>query len=215
MLFGPVLFTDRSFAMRDAAHFYYPLFEWCCREWAAGRVPLWNPYENCGLPVLADASSSVFYPGKLLFLLPVDFALRYKLYVVAARRARGRRHRTRSRGTGRRARYAAAVAAIAYACGGNVVFQYCNVVFLVGAAWLPLAALAADRMLRERSVAGGGAAGRRAGADDPRRRSAGGLSRAADHRACMRSCWRLAQSADEPQRRWPVVCRELRRCSSD
>ena len=81
-LFGPVLVTDRSFAMRDAAHFYYPLFEWCCREWAAGRVPLWNPYENCGLPVLADATSSVFYPGKLLFLLPVDFALRYKLYVI-------------------------------------------------------------------------------------------------------------------------------------
>ena len=66
-LFGPALVSDQSFAMRDAAHFYYPLFEWCCREWAAGRVPLWNPYENCGLPVLADTTSSVFYPGKLSF----------------------------------------------------------------------------------------------------------------------------------------------------
>src|SRR4051812_18805915 len=71
VLFGPALVTDRSFATRDAAHFYYPLFEWCCREWAAGRVPLWNPYENCGIPVLADTTSSLFYPGKLLFLLPV------------------------------------------------------------------------------------------------------------------------------------------------
>ena len=82
VLFGPVLFTDRSFAMRDAAHFYHPLFEWTAKEWGQGRVPLWNPDENCGLPVLADASSSVFYPGKLVFALPLDFTLCYKLYVI-------------------------------------------------------------------------------------------------------------------------------------
>src|SRR6188768_2821763 len=78
-LFGPVLFTDRSFAMRDAAHFYHPLFQWTASEWGQGRIPLWNPDENCGIPVVADASSSVFYPGKLVFALPVDFTLRYKL----------------------------------------------------------------------------------------------------------------------------------------
>ena len=33
--------------------------------------------------MLADATSSVFYPGKLLFMLPLDFALRYKLYIVS------------------------------------------------------------------------------------------------------------------------------------
>lgn len=150
VLFGPVLFSDRSFAMRDAAHFYHPLFEWCCREWGAGRVPLWNPYENCGLPVLADASSSIFYPGKLVFLLPVDFNLRYKLYVIGhVVLAAGGSYCLARRW--KATPYAAAIAAIAYACGGNVVFQYCNAVFLVGAAWLPLAALAADRMLRGRS----------------------------------------------------------------
>ena len=82
-LFGPALMTDCSFAMRDSAHFYYPLFEWCCREWGAGRIPLWNPYENCGVPVLADVTSSVLYPGKLIFLLPVEFAFRFKLYIIA------------------------------------------------------------------------------------------------------------------------------------
>jgi hypothetical protein len=147
ILFGPALVSDRSFALRDAGHFYYPLFEWCCGEWAAGRVPLWNPYENCGLPVLGDATSSVFYPGKLLFLLPVDFAFRYRLYltmhvVLAAVGAYRLAHHFEA------SREAAALAGIAYACGGSVVFQYCNTVFLVGAAWLPLAAIAADRMLR-------------------------------------------------------------------
>ena len=149
-LFGPVLVSDRSFAMRDAAHFYHPLFEWCAREWGAGRVPLWNPYENCGIPVLADATSSLFYPGKLLFLLPIDFVWRYKLYVVlhvvlAAANSYWLARAWKASACG------AAIAAIAYSCGGNVVFQYCNIVFLVGAAWLPLAALSADRMLRERS----------------------------------------------------------------
>src|SRR5262245_25801953 len=112
-LFGPALVSDRSFAMRDAGHFYYPLLEWCCGEWAAGRVPLWNPYENCGLPVLADTSSSVFYPGKLLFLLPVDFALRYKLYIIlhvvlAAAGSYGLARAWKA------SPYAAALAAIAY-----------------------------------------------------------------------------------------------------
>ena len=150
MLFGPVLFTDRSFAMRDAAHFYHPLFEWTTREWASGRVPLWNPQENCGMPVLADASSSVFYPGKLLFALPLEFSFRYKLYVVGhvVLAAGGAYLLARHWKT---SQFAASVAALSYSCGGNVVFQYCNVVFLVGAAWLPFAALAADKMLVGRS----------------------------------------------------------------
>jgi hypothetical protein len=150
VLFGPALLGGRSFALRDAAHFYHPLFELCSREWAAGRVPLWNPYENCGVPLMADATSSVFYPGKLIFLLPVDFDLRYKLYIVAHVVLAAANSYVLARAW-KATPHAAAMAAIAYACGGNVVFQYCNVVFLVGAAWLPLAALAADSMLRERS----------------------------------------------------------------
>jgi hypothetical protein len=146
-LLGPALVSRTSFAMRDAGHFYYPLFQWCAAEWGAGRVPLWNPYENTGVPILADASSSVFYPGKLLFVLPLSFALRYKLYIVL--------HVALAAGSSyllarkwQASRFAAALAAIAYSCGGSVVFQYANVVFLVGAAWLPLAVWAIDAMLR-------------------------------------------------------------------
>ncbi|MFN0018145.1 MAG: hypothetical protein ACKVP0_07800, partial [Pirellulaceae bacterium] len=150
VFFGPVLVTGRSFAMRDAAHFYHPLLEWTAHEWGQGRVPLWNPDENCGVPVVADASSSVFYPGKLVFALPLDFTLCYKLYVIghvllaAVGSYLLARHWQSSS-------IAAGVAALAYSCGGNVVFQYCNVVFLVGAAWLPFAALAVDRMLHGQS----------------------------------------------------------------
>jgi hypothetical protein len=149
VLFGPALYKSGSFAFRDAGHFYYPLFEWCAREWGAGRIPLWNPQENLGTPVLADVSSSLFYPGKLVFALPIGFAARFKLYVVGhvLLAAAGSYWLARS---WHASRIAAAIAAIAYSCGGGVVFQYSNVVYLVSAAWLPLAALAADRMLTAR-----------------------------------------------------------------
>ena len=80
--FGSALFSDRGFAFRDAAHFYYPLFDWIDRQWACGRLPLWNPQENCGMPLLADGTSSAFYPGKLLFALPFAYAWNFKLYTM-------------------------------------------------------------------------------------------------------------------------------------
>lgn len=149
--FGKALFTSRSFVFRDAAHYYYPLFEWSSREWSRGRVPLWNPQENCGVPVAADATSSVFYPGKLLFVLPLDFASKYKMYIaghvlLAATAAYCLARQWQM------SRMAAGLCAVSYAFSGNVLFQYCNVVFLVGAAWLPLALVAAHRMLVARSL---------------------------------------------------------------
>lgn len=149
-MFSPVLLFDRSLAMRDAAHFYRPLFEWCAGEWTAGRVPLWNPQENCGVPVLADASSSLFYPGKLIFWLPIDFAARYNLYVVGHLLLAAIGSYTLAR-FWKASAGAAAFAALAYACGGSVLFQYCNVVFLIGAAWLPFAMAAIETMQSARS----------------------------------------------------------------
>src|SRR5438874_1054214 len=43
--YGAVLVRDQQFAYRDAAHFYYPLYLRVQQEWAAGRVPLWEPEE--------------------------------------------------------------------------------------------------------------------------------------------------------------------------
>ncbi len=47
-VFAPVLLAQRTFAFRDATHFYPPLWRLMAGEWSAGRVPLWNPYENLG-----------------------------------------------------------------------------------------------------------------------------------------------------------------------
>ena len=151
-LFASVLFTDSTLAFRDGAQFYFPLFEHCREEWAAGRVPLWNPYLGLGQPLLADGVSSVFYPGKLLFALPLDYVPLYNAYILlhvllAAWAAyRLARHWGASLA-------AAGIAALSYAFSGSVLFNVYNIVFLVGAAWLPLALLAADKMLSRRSLA--------------------------------------------------------------
>lgn len=35
-------------------------------RWSQGEVPLWNPYNNGGLPFIADTQAAVFYPPRLL-----------------------------------------------------------------------------------------------------------------------------------------------------
>lgn len=150
-IFAAVLFRGEMFAFRDAGHFYYPLFQFIQSQWAVGRVPLWNPLENQGTPLLGNAACSVLYPGKLLFFLPIGFAWAYRLYVLghlvlaAFWSYRLARHWNASI-------EAAGVSAISYTFCGNVLLQHANVIYLVGAAWLPAAMLATDNMLVHRKL---------------------------------------------------------------
>lgn len=144
--FGPALFRDRQFGYRDAGHHYYPLHERVQREWSAGRWPLWQTEENAGMPLLGDPTAAVLYPGKLLFaLLPYPLAARLYIvgHVILAWAAM--LLLVRSWGLGPPA---ASIAAISYAFGAPILFQTCNVIFLVGAAWLPLGVRAVDRWVR-------------------------------------------------------------------
>jgi hypothetical protein len=153
--FGPVLFRGMQFAYRDSGNFYYPLYLRVQQEWEAGRLPLWMPEENSGMPLLGNPTAAVLYPGKLVFAaLPYPWAMR--LYVLAhvalafvAMRALMRHWSTSPTG--------ATIGAMAYAFGAPVLFQYSNVVFLVGAAWMPLGLRSADRWIRlgDRRALGG------------------------------------------------------------
>ena len=140
-LFGEVLFSDQSFAYRDTASFYDPLFQWTTGEWKEGRIPLWNPHENTGTPVLADASSSLFYPGKVLYFLPLSAARCNAIYVIVHMLLAAANVYQLARKWHASAP-ASGIAALSYALSGPILFQYCNVVYLVSAAWMPLAWLA-------------------------------------------------------------------------
>ena len=104
-----------------------------------GEFPLWMPFENTGYPLLADGTSSLLYPGKAIFWLRwMSFPARYgwylALHVLLA--AGGSYSLARTLGANR---WGATLAAISYAFGGSVLFQVCNVIYLISAAWLPWA----------------------------------------------------------------------------
>ena len=102
---------------------------------------------NLGRPFAADASAGVFYPGKLIFMLPFPFSTCLVLYtalhlLVAAYT------------TFRVARYfkatalASIIAALSFSLGGAVLSQHANIIFLVSAAWLPLGLLYGLQLIR-------------------------------------------------------------------
>ncbi len=80
--YAPVLFGDRQFGYRDAAQYYYPLYQRVQEEWNAGRWPLWEREENAGMPLLGNPTAAVFYPGKLVFAI-MPYAWGARVYIVA------------------------------------------------------------------------------------------------------------------------------------
>ena len=146
-LFWPAFFAKECLVYRDGGHFYFPLYRFVNSQWSSGNVPLWNPFDNLGQPLLANATAAVLYPGKLVFALPLDYAVNYGIYVVGHVVLAGAALYFCARHWGV-SRSGAALGAVSYALSGSVLFQYCNIIYLVGAAWMPLALLAAERMLR-------------------------------------------------------------------
>ena len=144
--YGTALFGGGQFAFRDASHFYYPLYYRVQQEWASGHLPLWEPRENSGMPILGSPMAAVLYPGKILFaILPYAWALR--LYIVAHEcLAFGAMLAlTRSWGVSWTGAF---LAGLCFAFGGPVLSNHFNVIYLVGAAWAPLGFRAVDQWLR-------------------------------------------------------------------
>ena len=146
IFYRDALFRGGQLAFRDSAHYYYPLYQKVQWEWEAGRLPLWDPSENAGMPLLGNPTAAVLYPGKLIYAA-LPYAWGARLYAVAhsALAFAGMLALMRSWGT---SRAGSSLAALAYAFGGPVIFQYCNIIFLVGAAWCPWGLLAVDQWLR-------------------------------------------------------------------
>ncbi len=150
-VFAGALLAGGVWVFRDAGHFYFPLYQFTGEQLAVGSPALWNPYENLGVPLAANPTSALFYPPVWIFGLPIDPAWAYRLYVLGhVVLALGASYMLARRWNA--SPPAAMVAGVSYAFCGNVLYQVCNVVFLVGAAWMPLALLACDRMLRQGSL---------------------------------------------------------------
>src|SRR4029077_13938975 len=144
--FAPALFGNRQFGYRDAVQYYYPLYQRVQDEWNAGRWPLWEREENAGMPLLGNPTAAVLYPGKLVFAI-MPYAWGARVYIVAHTALAFVTMLVLMR-SWQTSWVGSALSALGYAFGSPILLQYSNVIYLVGAAWLPLGFHAVDRWVR-------------------------------------------------------------------
>ncbi len=138
LLLGAALVGLGRLAFRDVSHFYTPLYQYVAERTSEEWLPLWNPLDQTGIPLLGETTTAVLYPIRyLLFSLPIasETALAWyvALHLILASLAANWAASTSGASRG-----AAAIAGVIYPLSGSVFFLYTNPPFLVGAAWLPL-----------------------------------------------------------------------------
>lgn len=142
-----VLFGMRTFVFRDFGVFGYPLAFHHREAFWQGEMPGWNPYNNCGLPFLAQWNTLTLYPGSLLYLLfPLEWSL--GVFCLAHQFLAGLgMYALAQRWT--QHRWAAAVAGVAFAGNGLTLncLMWPNNIAALG--WMPWVVLLVERGWRE------------------------------------------------------------------
>lgn len=76
--FPQVLPGLETFVIRDYGFFAYPLAHFQQECFRHGELPLWDPYNNCGVPFLAQWNTMPLYPPSLIYLLlPLPWSLSF------------------------------------------------------------------------------------------------------------------------------------------
>ena len=74
--FPQVILGLETFVARDFGFFAYPLAHFQQQCFQHGEIPFWNPYNNCGVPFLAQWNTMPLYPPALFYLaLPLKWSL--------------------------------------------------------------------------------------------------------------------------------------------
>ena len=77
-MFPQVVLGLESFVARDFGFFAYPLAHFQRDCFWRGELPFWNPYNNCGVPFLAQWNTLPLYPPSLFYLtLPLEWSLSF------------------------------------------------------------------------------------------------------------------------------------------
>lgn len=71
----------KNYLITDPVRQIYVWKELAVDQWKSGHIPLWNPYEMAGKPLLANFQSSVFYPLNLI-LLYQPFFLSWSVFII-------------------------------------------------------------------------------------------------------------------------------------
>ncbi len=134
---------------------FYPWREFAISELRAGRLPLWNPYNGGGAPLLANYQSALLYPSNLLSFLIVPGPQAMGLLALAHLFWAGLGAYLYGRALGLTP-FACAVGMLAYALNGAVVARLGTQPMMDVASWLPWLLLTAERTLRRPSLPNAG-----------------------------------------------------------
>jgi hypothetical protein len=144
--FLPVLLGSQTFFFRDYAIFSYPLAAYHKEAFLRGDIPLWNPYNSCGLPFLAQWNTMVFYPLSIIYLaLPLPWSLNFfclfHFWLAGMGMCLLARAWTQNN-------LAGAIAGISFMFGGVLLscLKWPNNIAALG--WMPWVVLATDRALK-------------------------------------------------------------------
>jgi hypothetical protein len=144
----------RALFYDDARIFFEPLFSLVGSDLCRGRLPLWNPYEGLGSPLLADPQAGATYPASLLTCaVPVPHAFALSMLLHLGLLAGGAAALLRELGV-RRSLAIGAGAALGLA--GPAVSWMSQGSYLASLAWFPLMLLFARRLAAGRGGAVGG-----------------------------------------------------------
>ncbi len=146
-LFSPGWMNGDVLAFRDTFHFYFPLQIWLDSQVQQGQwFPLWNPSDGLGIGTAGEATTALFYPLRVIWLLPLfSVAQKCSLFVISHLLLGAIGMRVACYRIGLSAP-SACLASAAYALSGPVFFQHVNLPYLCSSAWVPLIVAELSRM---------------------------------------------------------------------
>jgi len=145
--FPQVLLGLQTFVVRDYGFFAYPLAHFQREAFWRGELPLWNPYNNCGVPFLAQWNTMPLYPPVLIYLLlPLKWSLSFFCLLHLFWAGLGMYFLTH-RWTG--LRLAAAVGGVLFAFNGLSLNLLMWPSHIATFSWMPWVVLCVERAWRE------------------------------------------------------------------
>ncbi len=129
---------------------FYPWRSLAFAQMRAGELPLWNPYNGGGVPLLANYQTAVFYPPNWLHLLLPDVAAMNSLavgHVIWAGAGMWR-----FAGVLGLPHFGRAISVLAFALNGYVIGRLGSFPTVAAVAWMPWLFLAIHRLVQGRSA---------------------------------------------------------------
>ena len=129
---------------------FYPWRSLAFSELRAGRMPLWNPYNGGGVPLLANYQTAVFYPPNWLhLLLPDVLAMNILAIAHVVWAAVGM---WRFSGCWRLPDFGRGISTLAFALGGYLIARLGSFPTVAVAAWFPWLFLLIHRLVERQSI---------------------------------------------------------------